>query len=1689
MACKTPNYIELVSTKGNTKDFLISVHSAVSQDIKASGVFEKSSDTGRYYTRSIRTDSINTSRKWVANYNKNIKEIYGIKDNILSLKKSEYKGSTQYESISIDATVLKTYHERLADLRDATVLITSDIERGVSPDFHTGNYQKESNYGIDSLEGVSSKILRLKKNFNVEVVLDSDMKELGRVDPYEPGESPTIRINPRLVNKDTVIHEFGHVYINLLGGSSNSFIADGIEQLKNTPLWNKTALAYPELSEKELGEEVLATAIGLESAEIFDDYVKKTKFELFLDSFFNKLKLLIGISPNVAKILAKEMFGNKLRVGKPKGINYAQKQKITSQEEIFDKLTSANSEFTSGENSDVLIKDGVPYTNISTLVTKDFKRDTLQKKSYERSVLEIFKLVNKNLDLGSVKEQFKAEQSKSKFGYLTFLDNGDIEVVYDYCKKLKDKFTEEGKKVLIGSTVADDREGVNIAGNMQISTISQKGKVDIYNLFITLGSEKSSESITAEQSLQVESLKSMGIQTSSIYTLPIRLIEGRLAPSPYIENTVNTDYIKKYLSVQLSPESIAKVAATAKSLVGVLQRKVSIISKTIDSKTPIQKDVFDRFKQTVADLADAEQVKVITSFVDTATRETIALEKRLQSVIKKDDYTLEDLRTIYEYSQTYSSIDEVSELLRDPSIAEEFKDTNYLNQIDIVKRHIANIESTYKKYAKVAFAKSNKKEGKVFAARRIELEREFNKIEIKKYTSLKADKLKEKKLEYINKYIAEEYENLMQEEENRIVKLLTDTDSDVGSLDLWVTDSRNLNDEILQLLETKLSTADFTVTSATQDVYSDIDEVFKEVIALKGNTTDQKKLYEESLETYNGKTTGYYVAQYFSEFDKQKKEVWDKYYLIENKDSAEGLQAYKEAVAWNKDNIQSKYIESFQQQMDAFLSSDDSNYKINRILAKYSDKSNVSDKDLKEIKAILGAKKGDKNPLKKEFYSKVDFIESEDFIETKKRKEKQLGDRYEDWLSKQYYTIGSTKRLLPMWSELSPKDKSVLNENKGKPKSKWLNPQYNKLEELRRQDSPITKLYDKLLSYNKEADNLVPVAQRLGYRLPAIEKSMTERVSDKGPWFAIKEGFANSFRKTNLDIDLGEEIGADKKNGINSLRNVIDSVLNVFTTEAGREKKAIPIHYRKELTNTEDQSYDLATLCLANYQTCKNYEEKTKVALDLEVAKDLVYERQVNQYTPDGKLKLDNFTGKATKKEGDSNTYKAIESLIDTRLYGIRMLGDASFNKKVGQLNNWASGTVMILNYLSAPANLLHGKVTSLIESVASTYYNTKNLKNGEAEYAKDAKNILNDIGGRRKYSKTNVLFEKFNVLESYEAIHNRFAQNTKATNLLKVNSLYGFQSGGEHMIQGSVMYAYLDTVKVTNKEGVSVKFTDAIDIVNGKMVAKEGYEKDIKINDKSFKGVTDPELLYSISASIAKILSHQFGNYSTTNISQLQRFAVGNMVISLKKFFVGGAKRRYRGIGNWKNRIGEDNYNTQYYDSTLGHYVEGDYVTTVRTLRTMYQDFKTLKFQAIGQTWDGMTDIEKGRFKRTMIELNIALLALTASILLKNSGDDDEEESTTQLMAMFLTRRLYSELSFWVNPIEIGRTLRTPAQSLSFSEKIFRLLGQLTNPTEEYVKGDRKGELKIFKKISDITPIYSQINRSLENSVDFLYK
>jgi hypothetical protein len=118
---------------------------------------------------------------------------------------------------------------------------------------------------------VSDQINSLIRDFasvgiNVEVVIDPTLEVKGRV-INEPGKILTIKLNPTLMTEDTVIHEFSHILIELLG-EDHPVVVRAINELKNTNLYKKVEEAYPGLDESTLNKEVLVTAMGLSGAKI-----------------------------------------------------------------------------------------------------------------------------------------------------------------------------------------------------------------------------------------------------------------------------------------------------------------------------------------------------------------------------------------------------------------------------------------------------------------------------------------------------------------------------------------------------------------------------------------------------------------------------------------------------------------------------------------------------------------------------------------------------------------------------------------------------------------------------------------------------------------------------------------------------------------------------------------------------------------------------------------------------------------------------------------------------------------------------------------------------------------------------------------------------------------------------------------------------------------------------------------------------------------------------------------------------------------------------------------------------------------------------------------------------------------------------------------------------------------------------
>jgi hypothetical protein len=100
-----------------------------------------------------------------------------------------------------------------------------------------------------------------------------------------------------------------------------------------------------------------------------------------------------------------------------------------------------------------------------------------------------------------------------------------------------------------------------------------------------------------------------------------------------------------------------------------------------------------------------------------------------------------------------------------------------------------------------------------------------------------------------------------------------------------------------------------------------------------------------------------------------------------------------------------------------------------------------------------------------------------------------------------------------------------------------------------------------------------------------------------------------------------------------------------------------------------------------------------------------------------------------------------------------------------------------------------------------------------------------------------------------------------------------------------------------------------------------------------------------------------------------------------------------------------------------------------------------------------------------------------------------DEEDENMYYLGAFYTRRLYSELAFYANPVEFYRLLQSPAATMSMVDRLISLLSQLmSNPLERYERTEKEGDLKLYHDLVDVIGVgYTQYNRDIQDALEYL--
>ena len=356
----------------------------------------------------------------------------------------------------------------------------------------------------------------------------------------------------------------------------------------------------------------------------------------------------------------------------------------------------------------------------------------------------------------------------------------------------------------------------------------------------------------------------------------------------------------------------------------------------------------------------------------------------------------------------------------------------------------------------------------------------------------------------------------------------------------------------------------------------------------------------------------------------------------------------------------------------------------------------------------------------------------------------------------------------------------------------------------------------------------------------------------------------------------------------------------------------------------------------------------------------------------------------------------------------------------------------------------------------------------------------------------------------------------------------YVMQDAAEYNVQTKMGMAVLMDTYLMNEGGDILSFYDAHDFnpETHENELKKGYNKVVKV-DKDLKFIpgsavdyTD-QFRYDLRNKIREINKQIHGNYAAEDRMVIQQHTLGKLAVQFKKWVAPAIRARYQ---------------REYFDENLG-WMEGRYISALKFagyikrelvrgnmefstygkgfLKSQVEDFSIKKNRSRGLGSEATEEYGQGGnmdqraenqlygFYRTMGEIGIMgsvfLIQMALSAMLEGDDDDTDTQRRFKNLTKYQANRIYKELVLfmpWIpaggkqvfqqfgSPIAATRTFGEIAELMSIAGLtglglVFRDKDKLYADSElVYQRGDRKGELKIYKNFKDVFPIVYSIQK-----------
>lgn len=1320
--------------------------------------------------------------------------------------------------------------------------------------------QEFNNKTEDSLTDAERKIDLMKQVLNAEVIIDASIEDSGQLLPANHPLSkkynkPVIVINPNKLFSDTVFHEFGHLYIDLLK-EYDGVLNQAYELLRDTKFYSEIAKEYPELSGIDLDKEVLATAIGLEGDKIFkNDIAKLTLWQKIKAFILNKLKDIFNIQPNALEQLATELLRNKVRLTGSENFNtiitQRSKYKVDSsktnvQKEVSDLLDKIQDNFTKERIDDENVykdKEGNIYSNSVTKNLSKYKKryNNADKGDYEiKFEKDLYNKDNILFQLNSPRLPLALTKALNDF------INDKLDTSTDFVKSSDDKNWLDAYNREINKQNNED-ELDELANNLIKST----GK----DTSFTNNLLNSFDSILKRAQEYQDKYNQAPIVGDIIHNAIENYIKDNTV---FPKNIVDEDNklfnaIKSIVDKGKANGSVFKTEQILYSENRQIPGTADLIEITKSGEVIIYDyKTTNSFKWGKYNKSDeslyfnkgyAHQLlsygAILNQYGINLTSDPYHIVLAEMSYYNVDNenstVTVKDVR-----SKSLSDKNVLSLLnAAKNNIFHEFASSSQLENINIKPeiQSLSDLVSRINNYISIYRKRTQNLAGN---------------LDTSNIKAIENDLRKQKDIENsINEYIAKNNEIIINSYVNNIHEALTLLEAQKEFI------GENLSSEYLQSLNYLLQSTEALgdikkLLEENPDIrFEDKEKLLKTINSTLLVINNNKDYYKDKLKRLainsfvenSNLMYGLYTEKYKLEAKKSgirdKKSIED--YVLAQLKANETEIKIKEINYWTKQYEDGfadlRYLEyliadpgmsksQFVQLVKNILDKTDlairnkmldvmpdiNNWYENLSFGKTGDPKKVWKKfiETKKVKNAETSKTETKlsGAVIPEFiseYRKV-FLRYETAIKEQNRVLKKLQGKN----NKTQKDLDEIERLKQTIEDLKSERQVKLKEGK-RDKEDFMdltvNPEFQKLsskeqEDLRFIHKQLLEADERLISYPEK--KLVKELEDGSYifYLPRERMSGIESIYNSNNAINNFKSRFEDFVRPPADEDkiniTQEEFTENDKFGTTNL--------DIY----GNEVFTVPVYYRNELEDEDLQSYDIPTLLALNHETTITFQENKLVEADLFVIAESLSSRNNDKI-----LKTDSFinkkiqdtAGKVFQRSDQNLVYQAVKSSIDNRLYkraykGIYSKGNYQLIRGAEAVSKYASTLVLAGNFMSALSTFSQGTIYRFIEAQVGEHLTLEDWKAGTKKAWADFPNMLKDTQRFVPESKSNLLIRKFGLETQVRALTNKFVQNNFAKKQLDQATLFSVTSMAETIVTSTLMYSLLNNIKVTNDNG-----------------------------------------------------------------------------------------------------------------------------------------------------------------------------------------------------------------------------------------------------------------------------------------------